>query len=208
MELTQKQKTLLSYINKVQSDTHQTPSLRQCASNLGVSHAAVAQSLNTLEKKGAIQRDGRYGRQITILVSEKPAAFEKNTRPVPIIGSIAAGMPLYAQQEWDGTLVVDASMYTGETLFALKIKGDSMKDAAILDGDLVICEPRQFAKNGEIVVALINNDDATVKRFYLKKNKIVLQPENPDFKPISYTFDEILIQGKVVGVIRGPGAFG
>ena len=121
-----------------------------------------------------------------------------------IIGRIAAGLPLYAQPEWDGTLVVDAAVYRGTNLFALKVKGDSMKEAAILDGDLVICEPRQYAENGEIVVALIDQEEATVKRFFLRKSHIELHPANPVYKPMTYTFNEVLIQGKVVGIHRGP----
>jgi len=123
---------------------------------------------------------------------------------VPIVGTIAAGFPLYAQQEWGGTVVVDSAIYTGKHLFALKIKGNSMKDAAILNGDLVICEPRQFAENGEIVAALIRQEEATVKRFFHRETHIELKPENPAYAPMAYAFDEILIQGKVIGVCRGP----
>jgi len=123
---------------------------------------------------------------------------------VPVVGSIAAGLPLYAQQEWDGSVVVDAAIYRASNLFALRVKGDSMKDAAILEGDLVICEPRQYAKNGEIIVALINQEEATVKRFFLRKKHIELRPENPAYKPMTYPFNEVLVQGKVIGIQRGP----
>jgi repressor LexA len=100
--------------------------------------------------------------------------------------------------------VVDAAIYRGLNLFALRVKGDSMQGAAILEGDLVICEPRQYAENGEIIVALINQEEATVKRFFRKKNRIELRPENPAHKSKTYTFNEVLVQGKVVGVQRGP----
>ncbi|MBW1641730.1 MAG: repressor LexA, partial [Deltaproteobacteria bacterium] len=110
----------------------------------------------------------------------------------------------YAQQQWDGTLVIDASVYRGKNLFALKVEGNSMKNAAILDGDLVVCEPRQFSENGEIIVALIHQEEATIKRFFLKEKKIELRPENPDYKPVTYDLNEVLIQGKVIGVQRGP----
>jgi repressor LexA len=123
---------------------------------------------------------------------------------VPVIGTIAAGLPLYAQQEWGGTIVVDSTIYKGNGLFALKITGDSMKNAAILEGDLVICEPRQFAENGEIVAALIHREEATVKRFFHRKTHIELRPENPAYQPMTYAFNEILVQGKVIGVQRGP----
>jgi repressor LexA len=122
---------------------------------------------------------------------------------IPVVGRIAAGLPLYAQKEWDGSIVVDGDVYEGSTLFALKVKGDSMKGAAILDGDMVICEPRQFAVDGEIVVALIHQEEATVKRFFRKGDRIELWPENPDFEPVQYDFSEVLIQARVIGVYRG-----
>jgi repressor LexA len=122
---------------------------------------------------------------------------------VPVIGRIAAGLPLYAQQEWDGSVVVDGALYPGTNLFALRVKGDSMQDAAIIDGDIVICEPRQYAENGEIVVALVNEEEATVKRFFHRRDHIELRPENRAYRPIICRFDEVLIQGKVVGLVRG-----
>ena len=124
------------------------------------------------------------------------------------MGRIAAGLPLYAQQEWNGTLVVDTDVYRGANLFALRVQGDSMIEAGILDGDLVICEPRQFARNGEIVVALINNEEATVKRFFLHEDRMELRPENKRYTPVFYGFGEVLIQGKVVGLERGPDQVG
>ena len=99
---------------------------------------------------------------------------------------------------------MNSAVYRGSNLFALKVKGDSMKDAAILDGNLVICEPRQFAENGEIVVALIHQEEATVKRFSQRGKQIELRPENSLYTPVKYNFDQILIQGKVVGAQRGP----
>ena len=110
---------------------------------------------------------------------------------------------MYAQQEWEGTVVVDSSVFPGENLFCLRIKGQSMKDAGILDGDLVVCEPRQYAENGEIVAVLINGEEATVKRFFLYADHIELRPANDDFQVMCYPFSELLVQGKVVGVIRG-----
>lgn len=207
VDLSPTQKKILNYLEDQINNLGKIPSLREAAHDNNVSHAAIAQTLNALEKKRYIRRDGKYSRTLHLLNKSIEPASPANLKEIPIIGNIAAGLPLYAQKEWDGTVVVDSSMYTGDNLFALIINGDSMKDAAILDGDLVICEPRQFAENGEIVVALINNEDATVKRFYLKKNKVVLEPENAEYKAVSYPFGEILVQGKVVGVIRGPGAF-
>ena len=111
---------------------------------------------------------------------------------------------MYAQQEWDGTVVVDGAVFTGDNLFVLQVRGDSMRNAGILNGDLAICQPRQYAENGEIIVALVHGEEATVKRFFLHTGHIELRPENPDYPVMCYSFDEVLVQGKVVGIQRGP----
>ncbi len=203
-ELTAKQQGFFSYLKREIMRTGKAPSLRRAAADMGVSHAAISQLIRVLEEKEIIKRDGRYSRTIHLLNRAQETSGAMRWREVPIIGSIAAGMPLYAQQEWDGSVVVDAAIHRGLNLFALRVKGDSMQRAAILDGDLVICEPRQYAENGEIIVALINQEEATVKRFFRKKNRIELRPENPAHKSKTYAFNEVLVQGKVVGVQRGP----
>jgi repressor LexA len=180
------------------------PSLRQAALDMGVSHAAIAQSLKALEAKGYVKRKGRYSRTIYLLNRADEPAAPQRWREIPIVGRVTAGLPMYAQEEWDGSVVIDAAVYRGQNLFALRIKGDSMIDAGIFNGDVVICEPRQYAHNGEIVVALIGNEDATVKRFWLHKDHIELRPENPRYSIMQYGFDEVLIQGKVIGLHRGP----
>jgi len=203
-ELTPKQQRFFNYLEHEIIRTGKAPSLRQSAVEMGVSHAAISQLIKALEKKGILKRDGHYSRTIHLLNRIRKTAGIMRWREVPIVGDIAAGLPLYAQQEWGGSVVIDSTLYRGPNLFALRVKGDSMRDAAILDGDLVICEPRQFAEDGEIVVALINQEEATVKRFFHRKRHIELCPENPDYKAVRYDFNEILIQGKVIGVQRGP----
>jgi repressor LexA len=203
-ELTSKQKKFLAYLQKNILQQGKAPSLRQAAEEMGISHAAIAQMIKVLEEKGFIKRHGRYSRTIYILNRVRKASAIQRWLEIPIIGRITAGLPMYAQEEWDGSLVVDSGIYRGQNLFALIIKGESMKNAGILHGDLAICEPRQFARNGEIVVALINNEEATVKRFFLHEQFIELCPENENFQPKQYRFSEVLIQGKVVGIHRGP----
>jgi repressor LexA len=171
---------------------------------MGVSHTAVAQMLKALEDKGYLRREGRYSRTIHLLNPTGEAAGLQRWREIPVIGQITAGLPMYAQEEWDGTLVLDRDLYHGETLFALRVRGDSMKNVGILSGDLAVCEPRQYAANGEIVVALIHHEEATVKRFYLRSDHIELKPENEAYEPARYDFGEVLIQGKVIGIQRGP----
>ena len=204
LKLTLKQQDFLNYLEKHIIQTGKTPSLRQAAAAMKVSHAAISQTIKSLEEKGFLRREGRYSRTIHLLNPTGSPAGMMRWLEVPVVGHIAAGLPLYAQQQWDGTLVIDASIYHGKNLFALKVEGDSMKNAAILDGDLVICKPRQFAENGEIIAALIRQEEATIKRFFLKEKKIELRPENPDYQPVRYDFNEVLVQGKVIGVQRGP----
>ena len=203
-ELPEKQLAFLRYLEQEIAARGKAPSLRQAAAAFGVSHSAVVQYLKSLEEKGYIRREGRYSRTIHLLNRSGEVSAVQRTREVPIIGRIAAGLPMYAQQEWEGTLVVDAQTYKAINLFALRIRGDSMIEAGILDGDLVICEPRQYAQNGEIVVALINSEEATVKRFFLHPDNIELRPANSRLRSKYYAFEEILIQGKVIGLQRGP----
>jgi repressor LexA len=200
--LTAKQQRLLAYLEHEIRSQGRTPSLREAASALGISHAAVAQTMKTLESKGVIRRDGRYSRTVYLLNRTRETAAVQRWQEVPVIGRITAGMPMYAQQEWDGSIVVDAGLFPGASLFALRVKGDSMQEAGILDGDLAICEPRQYAHNGEIVVALIDQEEATVKRFYLAADQIELHPANRAYAVRHYTFDQVLIQGKVIGIQR------
>lgn len=205
--LTQNQQKIFDYLKQKIKDTAVSPSLRRAAIDLGISHAAVAQTLKTLENKKYIRREGRYSRTINILDHIGDLHIAQRQKQIPVIGHITAGIPLYAQQEWEGQLLVDSKIYKGQNLFALKIHGNSMKNAGILDCDMAICEPRQYASNKEIIVALIHQEEATVKRFFLYKDFIELRPENPGFKSMIYAFDEILIQGKVIGIIRGPKSF-
>ena len=204
LSLTPKQQRVLDYLQDEIASNGQAPSLRRAATDLGVSHAAIAQILKTLEEKGYLKREGRYSRTIYLLNQAREPAALQRWREIPVIGRVTAGLPMYAQTEWDGSTVLDATVFRGQNLFALRIQGDSMKDAGILDGDLAICEPRQYARNGEIVVALINNEEATVKRFFLRKTHIELRPENTDYPFLRYGFSDVLIQGNVIGIQRGP----
>jgi repressor LexA len=202
--LTAKQQRVLDYLRHEITTSGQAPSLRQAAADLGVSHAAIAQTLKALEEKGSLKREGRYSRTVHLLNRARETSASQRWREVPVIGRVTAGLPMYAQTEWDGSTVLDAAVFRGQNLFALRVKGESMKNVGILDGDLAICEPRQYAQNGEIVVVLINNEDATVKRFFLRKKYIELRPENTDYAPMRYGFGEVLVQGKVIGIQRGP----
>ncbi|MDR3630270.1 MAG: transcriptional repressor LexA [Desulfocapsaceae bacterium] len=206
MKLTIRQRWLFDYLTEKIRDEGKAPSLRQVAADMGISHNAVAQLIHQLEDKGALAREGRYSRSIRILPDQEGHPRPTAARDLPIIGEITAGLPMYAQQEWDGTVTVDSSVFPGDNLFCLRIKGDSMQGAGILDGDLVVCEPRQYAQNGEIVAVLLHNEEATVKRFFLHADHIEMRPENDAYQVMRYRFNELMVQGKVVGVIRGKNA--
>ena len=200
--LTRRQREFFDYLRSRMEAGQDAPSLRAAAEDLGVSHTAVAGLLQTLQDKGWLRREGRYSRSLVLLDPGTPDPG--GVRAVPIIGRVAAGLPLYAQQEWAGSVLVDNTVFRGDNLFALRVQGDSMRDAGILEGDLAICEPRQFAANGEIVVALIGGEEATVKRFFYRGDHIELRPENDRHPVQTYTLGEVLIQGKVIGIQRGP----
>ena len=200
--LTPRQREFFDYLRGRMEAGQDAPSLRAAAEDLGVSHTAVAGLLQTLQDKGWLRREGRYSRSLVLLDPGTPDPG--GVRAVPIIGRVAAGLPLYAQQEWAGSVLVDSAVFRGDNLFALRVQGDSMRDAGILEGDLAICEPRQFATNGEIVVALIGGEEATVKRFFYRGDHIELRPENDRHPVQTYTLGEVLIQGKVIGIQRGP----
>ena len=200
--LTRRQREFFDYLRSRMEAGQDAPSLRAAAEDLGVSHTAVAGLLQTLQDKGWLRREGRYSRSLVLLDPGTPDPG--GVRAVPIIGRVAAGLPLYAQQEWAGSVLVDNTVFRGDNLFALRVQGDSMRDAGILEGDLAICEPRQFATNGEIVVALIGGEEATVKRFFYRGDHIELRPENDRHPVQTYTLGEVLIQGKVIGIQRGP----
>lgn len=203
MDLTDRQQRFYEYLAKKIREDGRAPSLREAAMEMGVSHNAVAQLMSQLEKKGIVERQGHYSRSIRLLPEEeRPRVEAARGRELPVIGQITAGLPMYAQQEWDGTVLVDNALFPGNNLFCLRIKGDSMRNAGILNGDLVICEPRQYAENGEIVAVLVHGEEATVKRFFLYPDHIEMRPENEAYPVMRYQFSELLVQGKVVGVIR------
>ena len=207
MDLTGTQQRFFDYLTERIGADGRAPSLREAAADMGVSHTAVAQLISQLEKKGVLEREGRYSRSIRLILGEEDreedSKEERRSRELPIIGRVTAGLPMYAQQEWDGSVVVDSVLFPGDNLFCLRIQGQSMRDAGILDGDLVICEPRQYAEDGEIVAVLIHGEEATVKRFYLQPDHIELRPENDEYQVMRYQFGELLVQGKIVGVLRG-----
>jgi repressor LexA len=196
--LTKRQQEILTLIQEVIERDGYPPSQREIAQHFGISgHLAVQRHLDGLEKKGYI-RKGHGARALEVI-------GQKQGRPVPILGTIAAGKPILAEENRIGTLLLDSSVVRSKNVFLLKVKGESMKGIGILNGDLVLVKPQADAESGEIVAAMIDGE-ATVKRLVKKRGRILLQPENPEFDPITVTEKEETFQilGKVVGVLRLP----
>ncbi len=169
------------------------PTVREICAATGLSSTSTVHGhLRALENAGYITREAGLNRAIRIEGQEQ-------TTQVPIVGRVTAGIPILAVEEITGYIPFTAEHYKNKELFALEVRGESMKDAGILDGDYVISEKTSTADDGEIVVALIE-DEATVKRLYREPDCIRLQPENPAFEPI-YSKD-VIVLGKVVSVVR------
>jgi len=202
-KLTERQQALLRYIEQEVSTSGVPPSIRQIGLTLGISSTnGVRAHLKALEKKGYIQRNLRISRGISVPDRIKQVATQvlETVLEVPILGRVTAGTPVLAVENREGALRLDPSLVKSDDTFVLRVEGDSMIDAGILDGDFVLVRPQQNANNGDIVVALLENDEVTVKRFYREANGFRLQPENPRLAPIRVS--DVQICGKVTGLIR------
>ena len=200
MELNEKQKEVYDFLLEFTKTNGYPPSVREICKAVSLkSTSTVHGHLKRLEKKGLIYRDPTKPRAIVINeISLNNNAI--NTLKIPIVGNITAGMPILATENIDGSFEISLnSIKHDNNLFALKVQGHSMINAGINDGDLVIIEQCNFADNGKIVVALIN-DEATLKTFYKEKNHIRLQPENNSMEPIIVKDCSIL--GVLVGIFR------
>ncbi|MGI6215747.1 MAG: transcriptional repressor LexA [Christensenellales bacterium] len=191
-------KLILEYIKKFTEKNGYPPSVREICSGVGLkSTSTVHAHLKRLEESGELRRNAMQPRAIEILSSEQTKDI--NFTYVPLLGAVAAGIPIFAEENRTESLEIPDFMLTNGEHFALKVKGESMIAVGIMDGDTIIVRRQITANNGDIVVALID-DEATVKRFYKENGHFRLQPENPDMAPIYTPTVEIL--GKVVSVFR------
>lgn len=194
--LSEKQKAILAFLQKYIAKQGYPPSEREIAKGVGIKWVrGVQHHLAALEEKGFIRR-GEGARAIELTGPAKDQG-------IPILGRVAAGRPILAEENRIGTLPLDKSRLPWKGAFLLKVKGDSMKEGGILEGDYVLVRPQSDADSGEIVVAMVEGE-ATVKRLIKKKGSLILQPENPDFSPIVVTEKSGTFQivGKVVGLFR------
>ena len=198
MILTKRQKQILGFIEDAIRKNGYAPSLEEISRQFNLnSISTIHKHLVNLEDKGLIKRQWNRARAIEVVPRhEKPEA-----RDVPLAGIIAAGAPIEAIRGQE-LVAVPEDMIGHRDVFVLRVRGESMIDEQVRDGDFVIVENRTDPRNGEMVVALLNGENATLKKFYREKTQIRLQPAHPTMKPILVNEDELAIQGVVVGVLR------
>jgi repressor LexA len=198
--LTKRQKEILDFLARFTEQHGYAPSLEEIASHFRLSSAStVHKHLLNLEEKGFISR--QTGRSRAILVTDAQSPSPESTVALPLLGRIAAGQPIEAILDHE-TLTVPTHMVRGTRAFALQVKGTSMVDENIQDGDYIVVEQADAADQGDMVVALIDNDNATLKRFYREADHIRLQPANPEMAPIIVKNQPFRIQGIVIGLLR------
>ena len=198
-ELSDRQSKILDYIRYVTRVRNYPPSVREIGEAVGLSSSSTVHNhLNQLERRGLIKRDASKSRTVQLVGEMEIDDKRRNAVAVPIVGHVAAGVPILAEQNIEDHLMLSPEI-AQEGWFLLKVRGDSMVNAAILDGDLVLVRPKQEASNGEIVVALVD-DEATVKRFQRSNGRVQLLAENPAYAPIIP--DTLSIVGDVRAVIR------
>ena len=199
-DISTRQREILDYIRDTVADRGYPPSVREIGEAVGLSSPSTVHShLATLESAGHLRRDPTKPRAIEIL--DEPAQ-RSDVRDVPLVGRIAAGSPILAEEDIEDVFALPVDLVGDGPLFMLRVKGESMIDAGILDGDFVVVRRQPDALDGEIVAALIDGDEATVKRLERKDGAVILHAENPAFEPMVFT-DGVELIGKVVTVLRG-----
>ena len=205
MAITKRQRQVYDFIADFVQKNQYSPSFEEIGDGLGLSSlATVHKHISNLEKKGLLSRDYNRSRSIDLLQPKArlmKQAMSVNTGMVlPLVGRIAAGQPIEAIERPETISLADFTR--SKDVFVLEVRGESMQDEHILDGDYVLVEKTKIAHNGDIVVALVQGSDATLKRFYREGDKIRLQPSNAKMKPIIVPAANVEIQGRVIGVLR------
>ncbi len=185
---------VMDYIRKFSEENGYTPSVREIGKECGIKSTATVHSyIERLQSKGYLNKTDNKKRAVTI--------GKGSGTTIPLIGTVTAGQPIFAYENYEDYYTFPTGEFKGEELFMLRVQGTSMIDAGIMDGDKIIVRRQQTAENGEIVVALIE-DGATVKRFYKRDNHIVLHPENEALSDMVFSPEEVSVLGKVVGLMR------
>jgi repressor LexA len=204
MAITKRQRQMYDFISDFVQKHAYSPSFEEIGEGMGLSSlATVHKHVSNLERKGLLTRDYNRSRSIDLLPPKgrlKQAMSVNSTMVLPLLGRISAGQPIEAVSNPETISLAD--FVRSKEVFVLEVRGDSMQDEAILNGDYVLVERSKTAYNGEIVVALVDGTDATLKRFYREGDNIRLQPSNAAMKPIIVAAATVQIQGKVIGVLR------
>jgi repressor LexA len=197
-KLTKQQARVLEIIRKSINLNGYPPSVRELGESLGLrSTATVHSHLRNLERKGYLRKDAQKSRAFHIVEKERKSS---DVVMVPIVGTVRAGMPVLAVENIEDVIPFPRALIKNEDVYLLRVEGDSMRDVGIFHGDYVLVRRQDFADNGDVVVALVD-DEATVKTFYKHEDHIRLQPENSTMEPIITT--SVMILGKVIGLYRG-----
>jgi repressor LexA len=195
--LTPKQLRVLTYIRDFSNARGYAPTMQELADEFGVSKVTVFEHIAALQKKGFLRRLRHKARSLRL--SEDISFPDERPTRLPLVGLIAAGRPIEAVEDRE-VLDLEELFVSAHQTFCLRVRGDSMIDDQICDGDFVVVEKRSTARDGETVVALLDGGDATLKRFYREKDGVRLQPANPNYQPIHAK--NVQVQGVVVGVVR------
>ena len=197
MAITRRQKEVIDFLSSFTQKNGYSPSYEEIASGLGLSSlATVHKHITNLQNKGLLQRAHNRSRSIDVL----PPRSKKGADRLPLVGRIAAGKPVEAIETAESISLGD--IIGNREVFALEVRGDSMRDEHIVSGDYVLVERTRTAREGEIIVALVDGSDATLKRFYREGSMVRLQPSNTEMAPIYAPAANVSIQGKVLGVLR------
>src|SRR5499425_2943651 len=206
MAITRRQRQVYDFISEFVQKNGYSPSFEEIRVALKLSSlATVHKHISNLEKKSLLTRDYNRSRSIDLVAPKgklKQSMAVNTGLVLPIIGRIAAGLPIESMQQNDGNTISLADFVRSKEVFVLEVRGESMQDEHIMDGDYVLVERTKVGRNGDLVVALVNGDETTLKRFYKEGNNIRLQPSNATMQPIIVPAAAVELQGKVIGVLR------
>lgn len=201
--LTPMRRQILEYIVSCQRERNFPPTIREIGDHVGLrSPATVANHIEVLKNAGYIEKNSQQPRTLTVRLEHEAPVIDLHVRQVPLVGDVAAGTGVLAE-ETDRDLMALPELFAGRgDSFVLQVRGDSMIDAGILPGDYVVVERQSTATTGEIVVAGVPGDEATVKRFFAQGARVILKPENSRLEPMDFGADEVTIYGRVISVLR------
>lgn len=200
--LSERQQQVLDYIRDTVNGRGYPPSVREIGEAVGLNSPSTVHShLNSLVKAGVIRKDPSKPRALVVLDEQAPTTADPRVRDIPLLGRIAAGTPILAAEQVESVMPLPTELVGEGPVFLLEVKGDSMIDAGIHEGDLVAVHSQPDANDGDIVAALVDGEEATVKRLRRKDGKVILESENPAYQPLVFT-DGVELIGKVVSVLR------